>query len=152
MSPLAEPSALVTANFGWVASAVLAVKVTEVGMAGKATAAPLASVPERPVAKTSGAAVVPPEVNATSALAVCVFCVGVMFSAPIFTSAVAIGVSLPPKQAASTSTSAVPHAQRAGLLPKLIYLFMCISLKINGQKRKRPVYITFYLPSRRFFA
>ena len=67
--PVAWPSALVMAKFGWVASAVLAVKVTCVGMAGKATTAPVASVPEKPVEKVSGVAVVPPDVTATRVFA-----------------------------------------------------------------------------------
>ena len=116
--PVAWPSALEIAKLGWVASAVLVVKVTCVGMAGKETTAPVASVPEKPVAKVSGVAVVPPDVKATSVLADCVFCAGVMFDAPITTSAAASGVSLPPKQAASATTTAALKTQRAGLPPK----------------------------------
>jgi hypothetical protein len=93
-------------------------------MAGKATAAPVASTPEKPVAKVSGVAVVPPDVTATNVLAVCVFCAGVMLAAPITTSAVATGVSLPPKQAASATTAAALKTQRVVLPPKNLSLFI----------------------------
>ena len=97
-------------------------------MAGKETAAPVASVPEKPVAKISGVAVAAPEVTATSVVADCVFCVGVMLDAPTTRSAVASGVSLPPKQAASTTTSPALQTQRAGLSPKFKNLFIKRSL------------------------
>ena len=93
-------------------------------MAGKATAAPVASTPAKPVGKVSGVAVVPPEVTATSVLAACVFCVGVMLTSPITRSAVASGVSLPPKQAASATTTAALKTQRAGLPLKSLNLFI----------------------------
>jgi hypothetical protein len=115
--PSAEPSALEMTKFGWVESAALAVKLTVVGTAGKETAAPLASTPEKPVAKVSGVAAVPPEVTATSAPAVCVFCATVTLLAPRLTSAVASsGASLPPKQAARTATMPTLQATRAGRL------------------------------------
>jgi histone acetyltransferase (RNA polymerase elongator complex component) len=93
-------------------------------MAGKATAAPVASLPEKPVSKVSGVAVVPADVTATNVLAVCVFCAGVMLAAPITTSATASGVSLPPKQAASATTIAALKTQRVGLPPKSLSLFI----------------------------
>ena len=93
-------------------------------MAGKATAAPVASTPEKPVGKVSGVAVAALDVTATSVLAVCVFCVGVMLASPTTTSAVASGVSLPPKQAASATTIAALKTQRVGLPPKSLNLFI----------------------------
>ena len=71
VTPWADPAAVEILKRGWVASAGLVLKVSVVGTAGKETAAPLASVPEKPVGNVMG--VVAAVDRATKVVAVALF-------------------------------------------------------------------------------